>query len=217
MAELVWDQVGEKTYETGVDHGVLYIPTAGVYSDGVAWNGLVSAQETPTGAEPNAQYADNIKYLNLISAEEFGLTIEALTYPVEFEQFDGFASPAAGVLVGQQSRGVFGLSYRTRVGDDVDGDEAGYKLHLAYGCQATPSERAYNTVNDSPEPITFSWEVSTTPVPVTGLRPTSLIVVDSRTALAADLAALEDLLYGTASTEPSLPTPNEIITLFTTP
>jgi hypothetical protein len=217
MAVLVWDQVGEKTYETGVDHGVLYIPTAGVYSTGVAWNGLVSVQETPSGAEANAQYADNIKYLNLLSAEEFGLTIEAFTYPDEFNQFDGVASPAVGLNVGQQSRGVFGLSYRTLFGNDVDGQDFGYKIHLVYGCQATPSEKAYNTVNDSPEAITFSWEVSTTPVPVPNLKPASLIVIDSTTANPADLAALEALLYGTVTDPPELPTPAEIVTLFTTP
>ena len=182
MPALVWDQVGERFYETGVDHGVLYKPDAtGVYTSGVAWNGLTSVSETPSGAEANAQYADNIKYLNLISAEEFGATLEAFTYPEEFAEYDGLVVPAPGVVVGQQPRKMFGLSYRTRVGNDVEGDEHGYKLHLVYGCIASPSEKAYNTINDSPEAITFSWELSTTPVPVTGHKPTSLIVVDSRT------------------------------------
>lgn len=215
MAVLTWDDVGERFYETGVDHGVLYIPNvSGVYNDGVAWNGLVSVQETPTGAESNPTYADNIKYLNLISVEEFGCTIEAYTYPPEFGQFDGLATPQPGVLVGQQGRGVFGLSYRTRIGNDIENDDHGYKLHLVYGCQASPSEKAYQTVNDSPEAITFSWEVTTTPVPVTGLRPTSLITIDSTTVAPADLTALETILYGAVATEPALPTPDEVIALF---
>ena len=160
----------------------------GVYTSGVAWNGLTSVSETPSGAEPNAQYADNIKYLNLISAEEFGATLEAFTYPDEFAEFDGLAVPSPGVVVGQQPRKMFGLSYRTQVGNDVEGEEYGYKLHLVYGCIASPSEKAYNTINDSPEAITFSWELSTTPVPVTGYKPTSLIVVDSRTVDAGRLS-----------------------------
>ena len=214
MAILEWDQVGTRFYETGVDHGVLYIPNvSGVYNDGVAWNGLVSVQETPTGAEANPTYADNIKYLNLISLEEFGATIEAYTYPPEFAPFDGLAVPQPGVAVGQQARSVFGLSYRTRLGNDLEGDDFGYKLHLVYGCQATPSEKAYNTVNDSPEAITFSWEVTTTPVPVTGLRPTSLITIDSTVVSPADLTALETLLYGAVATDPALPTPDEVIAL----
>lgn len=215
MAVLTWDLVGERFFETGVDHGVLYIPNvSGVYNDGVAWNGLVSVQETPTGAEANATFADNIKYLNLVSIEEFGATIEAYTYPPEFNQFDGLASPQPGVAVGQQSRKTFGLSYRTRVGNDLDGDAHGYKLHLVYGCLATPSEKAYNTVSDSPEAITFSWDITTTPAPVTGLRPTSLIVIDSTVVAPADLTALETLLYGAVATEPALPTPDAVIALF---
>jgi hypothetical protein len=215
MAVLTWDQVGERFFETGVDHGVLYIPdVAGVYNDGVAWNGLVSVQETPTGAEANPTYADNIKYLNLISLEEFGCTIEAYTYPPEFNQFDGLASPQPGVAVGQQVRKQFGLSYRTRLGNDLEGDDYGYKLHLVYGCIATPSEKAYNTVNDSPEAITFSWEVTTTPAPATGLRPTSIITIDSTVVAPADLTALETLLYGAVATDPALPTPDEVIALF---
>jgi hypothetical protein len=215
VGALTWDQVGDRFYETGVDRGVLYIPTAGVYDDGVAWNGLVSVSESPSGAEASAQYADNIKYLELRSAEEFGATIEAFTYPAEFEQFDGLSSPAAGVAIGQQGRGTFGLSYRTKVGNDTDGEDHGYKLHLVYGCTASPSERAYSTVNDSPEPITFSWEIMSTPVSVTGLRPTSIVTIDSRTAAPADLAALETLLYGAVAAAPALPLPDEIVTLFT--
>jgi len=214
MPALVWDLVGERFYETGIDHGVLYIPDAtGVYATGVAWNGLTSISETPTGAEPNAQYADNIKYLNIISVEEFGATLEAFTYPEEFAEFDGLAVPDAGVFVGQQPRKTFGLSYRTKVGNDLEGDALGYKLHLVYGCVASPSEKAYNTINDSPEAITFSWEISTTPVPVTGYNPTSLIVVDSVTADATGLASLEDLLYGDV-TAAKLPTPDEVLALF---
>lgn len=214
MPALVWDAIGERFYETGVDHGVLYIPDAlGVYDNGVAWNGLTTVTESPSGAEPTAQYADNIKYLNLLSAEEFGFTIEAFTYPDEFAPFDGMAEPAPGVMLGQQARGTFGLSYRTRVGNDLENEQHGYKLHLVYGCQASPSEKAYNTINDSPEAIVFSWEVSTTPAPVTGYKPTSLIVIDSRTVNAADLTALEVILYGAAATDPKLPTPDEVIAL----
>lgn len=215
MPALVWDQVGERFYETGVDHGVLYMPDGmGAYATGVAWNGLTSVSETPSGAEPNAQYADNIKYLNLISAEEFGATLEAFTYPEEFAQFDGLAIPEAGVVVGQQPRKIFGLSYRTRVGNDVEGEEHGYKLHLVYGCIASPSEKAYNTINDSPEAITFSWEISTTPVPVTGYKPTSLIVVDSTLVEAGALTLLEAELYGGESSSANLPMPDEVLGLF---
>ena len=212
---LEWDNIGERTYETGVDRGVLYVPNAGVYDTGFAWNGLTSVSESPSGAEPNAQYADNIKYLNLFSAEEFSCTIEAFTYPAEFNQFDGLSTPTAGVLVGQQARTSFGLSYRTKVGNDVAGDEYGYKLHLIYGCTASPSEKAYNTINDSPEALTFSWEISTVPAAVTGSRPTSLITIDSTLADASALSALEALLYGAAAVEPALPTPDEVITLMT--
>lgn len=215
MPALVWDTIGERFYETGVDHGVLYIPDAtGVYATGVAWNGLTTVTESPSGAEPTAQYADNIKYLNLFSAEEFGCTIEAFTYPDEFAAFDGLVSPEVGVSVGQQVRKIFGLSYRTRVGNDLEGEDHGYKLHLVYGCQASPSEKAYNTINDSPEAITFSWEVSTTPVPVTGLRPTSLIVIDSRLVGAADLTAFELILYGDTASAAKLPSPDEVIEAF---
>jgi hypothetical protein len=215
MAVLTWDAVEDRTYETGIDHGVLYIPDeGGDYGAGVPWNGLVSVQETPSGAEANAQYADNIKYLNLFSAEEFGGTIEAFTYPDEFAQFDGLATPYDGVMVGQQDRGVFGLSYRTILGNAVEGNAYGYKLHLVYGCQVSPSEKAYGTVNDSPEPITFSWELTTTPVPVTGLKPTSIIVVDSTVVDADALSDLEDFLYGTVSNPATLPDPDAVIALF---
>ena len=221
MPVLEWDKTGERLYETGVDHGVLYIPTAGVYSVGVAWNGLTSVSETPTGAEATPTYADNIKYLNLVSLEEFGATLEAYTYPDEFNQFDGLATPEDGVLIGQQPRSVFGLSYRTRLGNDqVAAEEHGYKLHLVYGCLAAPSEKAYNTINDSPEAITFSWEITTTPVPVTGHKPTSLIVIDSTVVDPAALSDLEDLLYGTTGTPgtvASLPLPDAVIALFAAP
>jgi hypothetical protein len=217
MPPLVWDQVGERFYEVGVDHGVLYLPdAAGVYNSGFAWNGLTTVTESPSGAESSPQYADNIKYLNLVSAEEFGGTIEAFTYPEEFGQCDGTDLPSPGVAVGQQGRKMFGLSYRTRVGNDVEGSDFGYKLHLLYGLQAAPSEKAYATINDSPEAIAFSWEVTSTPVPVTDRKPTSLIVVDSTVVDSADLKALEDLLYGT-TVAAALPTPDAVIALFAGP
>lgn len=217
MVALAWDAVGEKVYETGVDRGVLYIPNgSGVYDTGFAWNGLVSVTETPSGAESNPQFADNIKYLNLLSAEDFGGTIEAFTYPPEFAQCDGTVYGKAGVALGQQSRKSFGLSYRTKVGNDVDGVDYGYKIHIVYGALAAPSEKAYNTINDSPEALTFSWEFSTTPAPVTGFKPVAVITIDTTDPLieAADVTALEALLYGGVSTEPSLPTPNEVLALF---
>lgn len=215
MAELVWDEVGKRFYETGVDRGVLYIPNeAGLYDNGVAWNGLYTVTESPSGAEPNAQYADNIKYLNLFSAEQFGATLEAYTYPDEFAPFDGLGVPIPGVAVGQQFRGLFGLSYRTRIGNDVEGDNYGHKIHLVYGCQASPSEKAYNTINDSPEAITFSWEISTTPVAVTDMRPTSLITIDSTVVDADALAALELILYGDTGVDPALPSPDTVISMF---
>ena len=222
MTALTWDQVGERLYETGVDHGVLYLPDeTGDYAEGVAWNGLTTVTESPSGAESNPQYADNIKYLNLISAEEFGATIEAFTYPDEFAQCDGTAVPVVGVTVGQQGRRVFGLAYRTKVGNDLEGTEFGYKLHLIYGAQAAPSEKAYATINDSPEALTFSWEVTTTPAPVTAeiegvqLKPTAQLVIDSTKVDAADLTALEDILFGTVGDDARLPLPDEVITLFT--
>lgn len=218
MVALSWDQVGERFYETGVDHGVLYIPDeTGEYTTGVAWNGLTSVSEAPSGAEANPQYADNIKYLNLVSVEQFGGTIEAFTYPDEWNQFDGLASPEAGVVLGQQPRKPFGLSYRTLLGNDLEGDDYGYKLHLVYSCLAAPSEKAYNTKNDSPEALAFSWEITTTPVPVTGYKPTSLIVIDSTTADATNLAALEAELYGDVAIIPHLPTPDEVLAIFATP
>lgn len=215
MAELSWDDVGEHFFETGVDHGVLYIPNEdGEYDNGVAWNGLVSVTESPSGAESNPQYADNIQYLNLISAEKFGATLEAFTYPDEFQQFDGGAEPTPGVIVGQQTRKPFGLAYRSRIGNDLESDDYGYKLHLVYGAQAAPSEKAYTTINDSPEAITFSWEISTTPVSVTGYRPAASLVIDSTKVDATALAALEELLFGSVGSDPTLPTPDEVIAIF---
>ena len=214
---LTWDNTGERLYETGVDHGVLYIPDEnGVYNTGVAWNGLTTVSESPSGAEANALYADNIKYLNLYSAEEFSCTVEAFTYPEEFNQFDGMATPSSGTYVGQQARGSFGLSYRSKVGNDLVGDDYGYKLHLIYGCTASPSEKAYNTINDSPEAITFSWEISTIPMSVENMRPTSVITIDTVTATPANVTALEELLYGKEAVEPALPTPDEVVALMST-
>lgn len=220
MAKIKWDQTGERFYETGVKNGVLYIPTAGVYSKGVAWNGLTAVTESPSGAEATALYADDIKYLNLMSNEEFGATIEAYTYPEEFAACDGSAAIATGIYIGQQSRKTFGLCYRTVIGNDVEGNELGYKLHLIYGALAAPSEKAYATINDSPEAITFSWEITTTPVEVTGYKPTACLTIDSTKVDAEKLAALEAILYGTDgtsggsdATEARLPLPDEIATL----
>jgi hypothetical protein len=215
MPVLTWDQIGQRTYETGVDRGVLYLPDAsGVYADGVAWNGLTSVTESPSGAEATAVYADNMQYLNMISAEKFAATIEAYTFPDEFAQYDGIYTPSPGVQIGQQSRRTFGLSYRTILGNDLVGDDYGFKLHLVYGCVASPSEKSYSTINDSPEAIPFSWEVMTTPVEVTGRKPTSIITIDSTKVQPANLTALTDALWGTAGTEPRLPTPDEVITMF---
>ena len=217
MSKIVWDAIGDHTFETGVRNGVLYLKDAqGAYNTGVAWNGLTSVSESPEGAEATDLYADDIKYLTLMSAENFKATIEAYTYPVEFEECDGSATIANGVVIGQQSRKPFGLCYRTAIGNDTDGNEHGYKLHIVYGCQASPSEKQYSTINDSPEAITFSWEVNTTPVNVTGKKPTATLIIDSTKADKAKLTALEAILYGSESTEPRLPLPDEIATLMTT-
>lgn len=219
MAQLVWDASGEKIFETGVDRGVLYLQdNTGAYPSGVVWNGLTTVTESPSGAEANDQYADNIKYLSIRSAEIFGATIEAFTYPDEFMLCDGTAQPVEGVSVGQQSRRSFGFAYRTLIGNDIAGQDFGYKIHLLYGCTASPSEKAYTTVNDSPEAITFSWEITTTPVNVgNDLRPTASIVIDSTKVDATALKALEDILYGTAGSPGStarMPLPAEVIALF---
>ena len=218
MSAIVWDQTANRFYETGIDHGVLYVRDQnGAYPSGVAWNGLISISENPSGAEANPLYADNIKYLNLISAEEFGCTIEAYTFPDAFAECDGAAQLLAlpGLTAGQQVRKTFGLVYRTKVGNDVDGDAYGYKLHLIYGCQASPSERAYSTINDSPEAITFSWDVTTTPVAVNGFRPTASLVIDSRKVDAGKLADLEEILFGATLVTPSLPLPDAVILALT--
>ena len=218
MAKLVWDKTGDRLYETGVKNGVLYIPTAGIYSKGVAWNGLTAVTESPSGAEATALYADDTKYLSLMSAEEFGATIEAYTYPDEFAACDGSAELADGVMIGQQKRSTFGLCYKTTIGNDTEGNDHGYKLHIIYGALAKPSERAYASINDSPEAITFSWEITTTPVNVTGAKPTASLVIDSTKADPSKLAALEDILYGKdgePGNEPRLPLPDEIKSLMT--
>lgn len=220
MSRITWDKAGERYYETGVKMGVLYpIQTGGVYTKGVAWNGLTAVTESPSGAEATPLYADDIKYLNLMSNEEFGATIEAYTYPDEFAECDGSVALSQGVMIGQQKRKTFGLCYRTALGNDVDGSDYGYKLHLVYGCLAAPSEKAYATINDSPEAITFSWEVSTTPVNVTGHKPTSQITIDSTKVDETKLKNLEDILYGKdgegpAATEPKLPLPDEVAAIF---
>lgn len=213
MSRLVWDQTGERRYETGVKNGVLYVQEGGIYPKGVAWNGLTAVTESPSGAEATPLYADDIKYLNLVSAEEFGATIEAYTYPDEFMVCDGSASLLEGVYIGQQSRKAFGLCYRTVIGNDVVNNEYGYKLHLIYGALAAPSEKAYATINDSPEAITFSWEVTTTPVAVKDFKPTASVTIDSTKCDAAKLKALENILYGSEDSEPRLPLPDEIVTI----
>lgn len=221
MNKIVWDQIGERFYETGVDRGVMYPQDGATYAGGVAWNGLTAVTESPSGAEATPVYADNIKYLNIVSAEDFGATIEAYTYPDEFAICDGTAQPAVGVVIGQQPRKPFGICYRTMLGNDTEGQDHGYKLHLIYGCMAAPSEKAYATINETPEAITFSWEVTTTPVPVTGFKPTASLVIDSTLVEATKLAELEAILYGTAGTteplvvavEARLPLPDEVIAL----
>lgn len=215
MAKIVWDKTGERLYETGLDHGVLYLPQEnGTYGAGVPWNGLTAVNESPSGAEPTPLYADNIKYLNLVSVEELGGTIEAYMYPDEFAQCNGEIELAKGVKMGQQTRKSFGLSYRTRIGNDVKKDELGYKLHLLYGAQAAPSERAYTTVNESPEAMTMSWTYTTTAVEVPGFKPTALITIDSTKCDPLKLAALEAVLYGAGEdSEPSLPLPAALVAL----
>lgn len=216
MSKLVWDETGKRLYETGVKNGVLYPYGNEGYETGVAWNGLVSITESPSGAEATPLYADDIKYLELFSAEEFGATIEAYTYPDEFAACDGSISVTPGVVIGQQDRKSFGLCYRTAVGNDTQGNNHGYKLHLIYGCKAAPSEKGYSTINDSPEAITFSWEVTTTPVAVSGGKPTSTLVIDSTKLKPATMAAVEAKLYGDTSSQPTLPLPDEIIQLIKT-
>lgn len=213
--KLSWDNSGERLYETGVKNGVLYVQNAGKYPKGVAWNGLTAVTESPSGAEATPLYADDIKYLELTSEEEFGGTIEAYTYPDEFAECDGSADLATGVKISQQKRKAFGLAYRTTIGNDEDGNDHGYKLHLVYGCKAAPSEKAYATINDSPEAITFSWEFTTTPVAVTGHKPTAHIEIDSTKADPTCLAALEAKLFGTQTDDPQLPLPDEVKTLMT--
>lgn len=221
MSKIEWDKTGEKLYETGVKNGVLYLPDeSGVYTKGVAWNGLTSIKESPSGAEATPLYADDIKYLELTSAEEFGGTLECYTYPDEFAECDGSAEVAPGVIIGQQNRKTFGLCYRTTLGNDIKSNEYGYKLHLIYGAKASPSEKAYSTINDSPEAITFSYEISTTPVNVTGYKPTASLIVDSTKVSKEKMAALEAILYGKdaavesgANNDPRLPLPDEVITL----
>lgn len=214
MSKLKWDQIGERLYETGVDKVVLFpMESTGQYGTGVAWNGISAVNESPSGAEPTALYANNGKYLNLISNEDFAATIEAFTYPDEFEECDGSKEIAPGVVIGQQKRKVFGLAYRTLLGNDVDGNDHGYKLHLVYGCLAAPSENNHSTVNDSPEAGTMSWSVSTTPVEVADAKPTATVTIDSTKADQTKLKKLEDMLYGTEQAESKLPLPAEVITL----
>lgn len=214
MPKITWDDTGKRLYETGVSQGVHYLQDAGgTYPKGVPWNGLTAVTESPSGAEPTSLYADDIKYLNLYSAEEFGATVEAYTYPDEFAECDGSAEIAKGVYAGQQNRKTFGMSYKTLIGNDVSGNSYGYKLHLIYGAQVTPSEKNYTTVNDSPEAMTLSWELSTTPVKVTGFKPTAHIYVDSTKVDAEKLAALEKILYGDTDTEARLPLPDEVISV----
>ncbi|MCC8085621.1 MAG: hypothetical protein LIP15_15520 [Clostridium sp.] len=214
MSKLIWDQTGERLYETGVKKGVLYPQnTSGAYPLGVAWNGLTAVTESPSGAEPTDLYADDIKYLSLYSTEEFGATVEAYTYPKEFAECDGSAEIATGVTIGQQTRKAFGLCYRTVLGNDVSNEDYGYKLHLIYGAKASPSEKGYSTINDSPEAITFSWELNTTPVEVTGYKPTACLTINSTECDADALATLEEILYGTDDVDPRLPLPDEIMTI----
>ena len=214
MAKLVWNEAGKRLYETGVDRGVLYVSNgSGGYKKGVVWNGLVSVNESPSGAEATPLYAGNVKYVELMSNEEFGASIEAYTYPEEFEQCDGSAELADGITIGQQPRKSFGLCYRTKIGNDTAGDEHGYKIHLIYGAKAAPTEKSYTTINDSPEAITFSWEITTTPIEVAGHKPTATLTIDSTKVKPDKLEAIEKKLYGDTATEATLPTPAEILAL----
>ena len=215
MSKLIWDKIGERQYETGVSKGVLYPMSEGNYPKGVAWNGLTGVTESPEGAEATPLYADNIKYINLMSAESFKATVEAYTYPDEFAACNGETELTTGVTIGQQTRNTFGMSYQTKVGNDADAD-AGYKIHLIYGALAAPSEKAYATVNDSPEAITFSWEVSTTPVEVEGLKPTASLTIDSTKVAKEKMAAIEKILYGDTEVEPRLPLPDEVANIIKT-
>ena len=212
MARLIWDEVGQRFFETGVKNGVLYVQEDdGSYKNGVVWNGLTAVTESPSGAEETPLYADDVKYLTLRSAEEFGATVEAYTYPEEFEQCDGSATIANGVTIGQQARRAFGLCYRTSVGNDIQGQNFSYKLHLIYGCTVAPSEKSYSTINDNPEAITFSWELSTVPVPVEGFNPTASLVIDASKVDEGKMQQLEDALFGAESNEAKLLLPNEIM------
>ena len=214
MARLIWDEVGQRFFETGVKNGVLYVQdNDGSYKNGVVWNGLTAVTESPSGAEETPLYADDVKYLTLRSAEEFGATVEAYTYPEEFEQCDGSASIADGVTIGQQARRAFGLCYRTSVGNDIQGQNYSYKLHLIYGCTVAPSEKSYSTINDNPEAITFSWELSTVPVPVDGFSPTASLVIDASKVDKGKMQQLEDALFGDETNEAKLLLPNEIMEL----
>ena len=215
--KLVWDQTGERFYETGVEKGVLYVrDTTGTYPKGVAWNGLISVSESPSGAEPSPLYADNIKYLNLVSAEEFGASIEAYSSPEEFDECDGTAQLVPGVFVGQQARKTFGFVYVTKIGNDVENHDLGYKIHIVYGCLASPSDKQYSSINDSPEAMTLSWDITTTPVPVPNLKPTALIIVESTKCSSVGLKAIEDALFGTDSSEAHLPLPADLLSLLNT-
>lgn len=213
MPRIIWDKTGERKYETGVDRGVLYPQVEGEYPLGVAWNGLTSVNEGAEGGEPTPLYADNIKYLNLMSVEEFTATIEAYTYPDEFEKCDGSAEIAPGVNIGQQDRSVFGFSYRTMLGNDLEGTDHGYKIHLVYGALASPSEKGYETINDTPDAITFSWEVTTTPVAIAGFKPSASLTIDTTRVDASKIEAIEAILYGSETDSPRLPMPDEILSI----
>ena len=214
MAKLVFNNVGERLFETGVKNGVLYVMgDEGAYENGVVWNGLTAVTESPSGAETTPLYADDVKYVVIYAAEEFGATVEAYTYPEEFEQCDGSAAISEGITIGQQTRKSFGMCYKTSVGNDVQGQDYGYKIHIIYGAKAAPSEKSYSTINDSPEAVTFSWELSTVPVPVEGHNPTATMVIDSTRVPAEKMALIEAKLYGSEDSEATLPLPNEILDL----